>query len=377
MKENKNKKKIQYANVSLLMFVLFAAAGCFTSIMLYQLLYVNTYVDEINIYAFNIITLLAGFFTSVSLYYIGKLIIGKMAGYRFVSFNFWFLNFIKNQEGKIICKLGGIKGLGCQLHMAPNKEKPNYVLYLLGGLIFTLPIFLVVMIVSSFISQQSDLKYYLIFIFGFIPFVTLGNLVPVRYDSNNDGFLLRLIHKDGTPDNYHTNLKQYEALVNGKSELVYQEIDTPHTPFDLEALYYNYYYLIDRNEYTRALQTSELLIANSANITEYSMVYLGYAGKIYELCRQKRFEESDRFFWELKHDIRSVVRNKNNFESIKICLYVAAYMESNYDEYLNLYYKKDRLSKRYVYLSRVDKEVQIINDTIKSIQEDHKDWFVE
>ena len=73
----------------------------------------------------------------------------------------------------------------------------------------------------------------------------------------------------------------------------------------------------------------------------------------------------------------NVVRNKNNFESIKICLFVAAYMETNYDEYLNLYYRKEKASKQYEYTSRIEKEVEIINQTIKSIQTDHSDWYVE
>lgn len=71
------------------------------------------------------------------------------------------------------------------------------------------------------------------------------------------------------------------------------------------------------------------------------------------------------------------MRNKNNFESIKICLYVSAYMQTNYDEYLNLYYKKDKLAKRYKYLNRIEEEKAIIDETIKSIQVDHPDWYVE
>ena len=75
----------------------------------------------------------------------------------------------------------------------------------------------------------------------------------------------------------------------------------------------------------------ETLISEVDNIVDKSKIYLGYVGKIYEYCHQKRFEESDRYFWDLNHDIRNVVRNKNNFESIKICLFVAIYKESNYD----------------------------------------------
>ena len=42
-----------------------------------------------------------------------------------------------------------------------------------------------------------------------------------------------------------------------------------------------------------------------------------------------------------------------------------------------LYYRKEKASKRYEYLSRIDNEVAIIDETIKTIQEDHKDWYVE
>ena len=373
----KDKKIPHYANVSILIFAILVAIGSLITLTLYQTLHVGTFVDGINIYAFEIICLVAGYFIAVTLYYVGKMIFGKLAGYRFVSFNFWFLNILRNKEGKLICRLNGLRGLGCKVFMAPNKEKPNYVLYLLGGMIFSLPFFIVPISIAAFLSEFNVAKYYLIFIFGFIPFLIVGNLLPFRYDSNNEGFTLRVIKTENGPEIFHNNLRQYEALVNGRSELKYYNYQEPFTPFALEGLYYNYYYFIDNNEYTRALKTCETLIDNVKDITDSSKVYLGYTGKIYEMCRQKRFDESDRFFWELKHDVRSVVRNKNNFESIKICLYVASYMESNYDDYLNLYYKKDRLAKRYSYLERVDNEVKIIDDTIKSIQEDHKDWFVE
>ena len=41
------------------------------------------------------------------------------------------------------------------------------------------------------------------------------------------------------------------------------------------------------------------------------------------------------------------------------------------------FYTEDKLSKKYEYLARIDEEVNIINETIKEIQMDHKDWYVE
>lgn len=370
------KKMKHYTNLSMLVFITLILFGCVTALLLYQVLYVSTYID-INIYVFDVIVLAAGFFVATSIYFLGKLIFGKLSGYRFVSFNFWMINFIRNKEGKIVVRRGSFSGLGCKVNMAPDKINPNYKLYLFGGTIFSMPFFVIAMVIAFLLHQENDLKYYLLFIFAFIPFVCIGNLIPLRLDNNNDGFTLRLIRNDKTPEVFHRNLKQLEALINGKSTLEYYEYRNPTTPFELDGLYYNYYYCLDHNEFTKALRISETLIEYANDITDSSKVYLGYSGKIYELCRQKRFEESDRYFWELKHDIRNVVRNKGRFESIKICLYVAAYMETNYDEYLTLYYRKEKLSKNYEYFSRIDEEVEIINQTIKSIQVDHPDWFVE
>lgn len=370
------KKVKQYTNLSMVVFFALIILGCILALTLYQVLYVQTYVD-INIYVFDVIVLALGYFVSVSLYYLGKYIFGLISGYRLINFNFWFINFIKDKNNKTQVKPCKLHNLGCRVIMAPNNAKPNYKLYLFGGTIFTMPICLIAIIVSLFLHVEDDFKYYLLFIFAFIPFVCLGNLIPVRLDGNNEGFTLRLLKDENQVEIYHRNLLQHEALVNGRSELKYYECRTPVTPFDLDTLYYNYYYCIDNQEFLKALRISEELIKNSDAITDLSRVYLGYTGKIYELCRQKRFEESDRFFWELKHDIRNVVRNKNNFESIKICLFVAAYMETNYDEYLNLYYRKEKASKQYEYTSRIEKEVEIINQTIKSIQTDHSDWYVE
>lgn len=373
MEERKVK---HYTNFSMLIFILLILLGCVLALTLYQLMYVQTYID-INIYVFDVIVLIVGYFISVSLYYVGKLVFSLLSGYRLVSFNFWFLNFIKDKEEKILVKGGKFSGLGCKVNMAPEKEKANYKLHLFGGTIFTMPLFIIALVIALLLPVENDLRYYLIFTFSFIPFVCFGNLIPLRTDSFNDGFLLRLINKGENLEMYHRNLKQYEALVNGRSNLEYYEYRTPSNVFEINGLFYNYYYCLDHKEYTKALRICEDLIANHDDIIDTEKVYLGYTGKIYELCRQKRFEESDRYFWELKHDIRNTVRSKRQFESIKICLFVAAYMETNYDEYLTLYYRKEKASKRYEYLSRIDNEVAIINETIKTIQEDHKDWYVE
>ena len=371
------KKVKSYTNFSMIVFILLIICGCLCALLVYQVMQVSLYVD-INIYVFDVIVLIVGYIFATTLYYVGKLIMGKLSGYRLISFNLWFLNIVRDDKNKLVVKRGGFSGLGCKVYMAPKKDNPNYKLYLLGGTIFSLPIFIICWLVALLIKNpEVDVKYYLLFISGFIPFIILANLIPLRFDSNSDGFILRLIHADKTPDNYHRTLKQLEALTNGKSELKYYDISSPKTPFDLDTLYYNYYYLIDHEEFTKANRVCETLIENTSNINDLSKIYLGYTGKIYELCRQKRFEESDRYFWELKHDIRKVVRNKWNFESLKICLYVAAYMETNYDEYLNLYYRKDKLSKRYSYFCRAKLEEKIIDDTIKAIQVDHPDWYVE
>lgn len=371
-----DKKLKQYTNLSMVVFFLLIIIGCIVALTLFQVLYVQTYID-INIYLFDVIVLVSGYFVSVSLYYIGKYIFGLISGYRLVNFNFWIINFIKDKNNKMKIKLCKLYNLGCRVMMAPNVKNPNYKLYLLGGTIFSMPYFIASLALFYFLNVENDLRYYLLFISIFIPFVCVGNLIPVRMDGNNEGFTLRLMKKEGQVELFHRNLLQHEALVNGKSELKYFECRNPITPFDLDTLYYNYYYCIDNQEFLKALRISEELIKNSDAITDLNKIYLGYTGKIYELCRQKRFDESDRYFWELKHDIRNVVRNKNNFESIKICLFVAAYMETNYDEYLNLYYKKEKASKRYEFISRIDKEVDIINQTIQLIQQDHSDWYVE
>lgn len=369
------KKYKHYYNLSLLCFVIVILLGCFTAMSVYQLMYVASYVD-INIYLFDFIVLFVGYIVSVSLYYLGKYLFGLLSGYRLICFNFWFISFIQGKD-KVVIKPSSLIGLGCYVKMAPKKENPSYRLYLLGGLIFSLPISIIMILIAIFLPTEMDLKYYLIFIFGMIPFVCVGNLLPFRYELNNDGFLLRLIHKEKGPLLFHRNLAQEEALTNGKSELKYYEYKEVTSPFVLDGLYFNYYYLIDHQEYTKANRICETLIEYENEITDSTKLYLGYTGKIYEMCRQKRFEESDRYFRELKGDIRRVVRNKHNYESIKICLYVAAYMETNYDEFLSLYYRKDKESKKYQYMNRIHLEEKIIDDTIKSIQQDHKDWFVE
>ena len=72
-----DKKLKQYTNLSMVVFFLLIIIGCIVALTLFQVLYVQTYID-INIYLFDVIVLVSGYFVSVSLYYIGKYIFGLL-----------------------------------------------------------------------------------------------------------------------------------------------------------------------------------------------------------------------------------------------------------------------------------------------------------
>jgi pentatricopeptide repeat protein len=317
----------------------------------------------------------AGYFTSVSLYYLGKFLFGKIAGFRLINYTFWFTRFVKGDKG-IKTLSTNIEGLGCKVNMAPNKDKPNYKLYLFGGTIFSAPFFVIVLILFCVLDRYQQYKYYLLFIFSFIPFVIAGNLIPLRMDDYNEGFLLRLIKKDGE-NKWYRNLHQLEALTNSSSTLQFYEISGDElTPFDLDGLYFNYYYALDHNENARCNTICDTLIYNSKNIIDLSKIYCGFAGKIYGYCKQKRFDEADRFLQEMSSENRGIIKSKRRYESLKVALYLDAYVESNYDDYLARYFSKEKLAKHYKYLTRVENEEKLVEDAIKNIQLDHPDWYV-
>lgn len=379
MAENNQKPKIiekprKYTNYSLVIFLGLVLLGALAIALVYNLAFVNYYVD-LNLYAFSAITVFGGYFTSVSLYYLGKLIFGKIAGFRLINFTFFFTRFVKSDNGIKVLP-SSFEGLGCKLNMAPSKDNPNYKLYLFGGTIFSAPFFLIALVLFCVLDKTTQLKYYLLFIFSYIPFIIAGNLIPLRMDDYNEGFLLRLIKKEGV-EKWYRNLHQLEALTNSSSTLQYYEISGDDlTPFDLDGLYYNYYYALDHDENTRCNNVCEALIYNVQNIVDLSKVYCGYAGKIYSYCKQKRFDEADRFLQEIKSEYRSTIKSKRRYESLKVSLYLDAYVESNYDDYLARYFSKEKLAKHYKYLTRVEKEEKLVEQTIANIQKDHPDWYV-
>jgi hypothetical protein len=379
MAENKivkNEKPRKYTNFSLVVFVGLLIIGALTVSLVTNFLYFGTYVD-INIYLFSTICLVAGYITSVSLYYFGKYLFGRIAGFRLINYTFWFITFLKGDK-KIKTVSSSIEGLGCKVNMAPkNDAKANHVLYLLGGAIFSLPFFVAAIVLFAVLPTSAQYKYYVLFIFSFIPFVVVGNLLPLRMDDYNEGFILRLIKKENSKDKWYRNLHQLEALTNSNSELKYYDVSGDDlSSFDLDTLIYNYYYCLDHDEPTRANSICDTLIYNVQNIIDTSKLYLGYAGKIYGLCIQKRYEEADRFLQETKSEYRNAIKSKRRYESLKVALFLDAYVESNYDDYLARYFSKEKLAKHYMYLTRVEKEEKLVEHAIESIQIDHKDWYV-
>ena len=80
-------------------------------------------------------------------------------------------------------------------------------------------------------------------------------------------------------------------------------------------------------------------------------------------------------YWDLEKSVRKEIVSTSNFDNIKTALLVSALIEVNYDLYEFIVSKIDSRLNKYQYISRIDNEDELIDETLKLIEKRKPEWF--
>ena len=187
----------------------------------------------------------------------GHLLMGKLSGYRFVSFRIGPLALVR-EEGRLrIIRTGNIAGTGGQcIMLPPESEDPEHVpivLYYLGGGLFNL----ITAFLSFLLFFQSDFVYVRAFflLLGVISTAqALMNLIPFKGSVYNDGYNIRLSLMSRAD-----RITMYRILrITGHSELSPGQMPEAYFSCEDEGEYAEIshmmrgYYMMDRKEFAEA-----------------------------------------------------------------------------------------------------------------------------
>ena len=313
-------------------------------------------------------------------YELGKVIFGKIANYRLVYTNILGFTWTKNKDDKLVYSYRAWENYGSATVMAPSGEddKCNPGLYLTGGLISLIVVDGIILILGFIFKIDTfPATLYCAGLINALVGVTvlMLNAAPFLHDGGLDGFYLRLVTiSDENKKIYHNNLRQLDALYTGRCELNHYEYDDYHNIIAVSSLFYNHYYYLDNGDETKAREMLQMVLDHKDYAFEEEVVNAEVM-MYYFKVKTENIEKVSEDYWGLEKSTRKACTNISSFGNIRIALLVASLVEGNYDLYEFICNKIDSKMNRYKYVSRIEKEDKLIDETLKYIETKKPDWF--
>lgn len=330
--------------------------------------------DGSQLYIFIVLAILGGFFGYTIVYFIGKLIFGKIAGFRLININLLILRFTRI-EGKIHMEFSSPDGWGGSVLMAPNRpyDRCYPILYHFGGTIVSI----LTMVISSLIALSVDptkkIGYIVLSLACVGILVLIVNLFPCWVDYVSDGFAIRLLIRKENRKPYLDNLLQEESLLTGYHQLtdeyVYERYDDT---LQARSLVYRYYFYMNNKQYKEARDVLKLMIENKGFLPR-NLALLAQTMELYFVLLEKSDEEAYDYYYSLDRQDRNYAVSLSSFENIKVGLLVACKVEKSYELYQHIKKGIKKTEDNY-YFTRREYEEELIKKSIALVEEKYKEW---
>ena len=194
-------------------------------------------------------------------YELGKYLIAKMEGFKFISFRFFSSVRCINEEGKTkgYTQKALFKVMDLKMYKEDNKTRKSAVVYCLGGSIFNFILALALIITASVMKDGNNIRsiLYIIAITGL--FNIALNIIPMNSSTPNDGSYLKTIKEsDKSLELFYTLMDYHKYICNHKptefdfNKLVLDESFNPNNPIHAYIYLHQIKQLIYKHEFQRA-----------------------------------------------------------------------------------------------------------------------------
>ncbi|QVK17419.1 M50 family metallopeptidase [Mycoplasmatota bacterium] len=302
----------------------------------------------------------------INIHEFGHLIIGKLFGYKLLSYRIGFFSWSK-ENGKmkfLIIKNRGYSGL-CGM-IPPEKELPNYklVLFYASGILFNVisgTFFLILSLINGSLSQ--------FFSFLGISSILIGvlNLLPIMTSNNpSDGKVIwsMLLKKP-----FAEKLLVMKRLLTKLSAGIRpNHLDIPNlnldnlTSFDLYIIIYAYFQALDKNYDDKIFLYANLLEENIDNfptptlpVVYYELCYVG--------CITNDIDRAKKYY---KHG-GNILKKDKDINGCRVKAYYEFYVNHNPDTALELCYKGLAVLDKFPIKGQAFMEKDLIHSLIRLI----------
>ena len=188
------------------------------------------------------------------LFELGHVLGAKVGGYKILSVNVLGFMFLFDGNGKKF-RFKNYDGLTGETKIAPvegKKNNPNpYLIF--GSLLFAIE---AVGIVIAFITLngaerstfEKNVAYFLLVILVVGVMILLYNIIPLKLDSINDGYRLRLISNPKNKEAFNELLRVERAIENGETDVEIKTF-TEITNFTADLNLNKVYLLLDQGKF--------------------------------------------------------------------------------------------------------------------------------
>ena len=321
----------------------------------------------------------AGILSSAILLELGHIIGAKLGKYEIISVNIFFFMFYK-AEKKWKFKFASFDGLTGETKIVPNeKSKPVPTAYLTLGTLF-----LALWGIGSFViysfnigkgTSRSDLAYFFLTVMVVVLICLVYNILPLKLDTKNDGYSLRMMSNPENKKAYNKMLKVEKDISDGNNDID-TEVDTTKevTNYTAEISLNKVYVLIDKGQLKEAEEILNYILDNKSHIS--SKVFLKtLCTKIYVVAINSNKEDAIKFLNEsVDMSIRRDLSDENTMSAIRAYIILEALIDNSKSECL---LAVNRVNKA---LRRVDKNRQMsesvmYNNTIDFVNNVHPKWL--
>ena len=333
--------------------------------------------EKMSGFGFIIVGLLVSYFVNVIglelLHVFGAL----LGGYKVTSINFLGLCFFKKDNGwKIgIRDFSGITG---QTVIAPKKEKlnPNLQTWLP---LFGFAIEIGVCVVIASLTKDSAKTQWLVpastIMILISSMLAFYNFVPIKLDSETDGYKIRLFTNPVNVKAYNQMLEIQEKKRLGeeiKEIPVFEEITEYTAEINIIAMYK----FLEDEKFDEAEKIIDKLLENKKvlNINEHNRLI---AQKLYIVILTKELEEAKKLYDELcPSEVRRFIANDTSMPSIRAYVMIAGMIEGSESEVAFAKSKVEKAKKRAL-ATEIKAEEKLLEKAIDHVYKAHPKWTKE
>jgi len=362
----------------LIVYMLIIAAAVVYSLTILNTHYsMSTYGTSVIAYiGYVLVSLLIGIVSSAILLEVGHVFGALIGRYQITSVCVLYFTFYKAEKSWKF-KFKSFEGLTGETKIAPKSEASNPTAFLTFGTIllvlWAIGCFAVFYLKNSVTNKfDSDIAYLFLTI-GVVDLICLVyNIIPVKLDSYNDGYALRMLSNKKHKNQYNELLKSSDetSVIQENGEL---KTHTEITNYTAELNMDKVLLLISKNEYKEAEEILDLTINNPKKVTSKILIK-NEAMKIFVKACSLTLEEFKNFIEKnISLDDRKKFADDKTFESVRAYLLIEGLFDNSKNECLLVLNKVNSVYKA-TPQSRLSSEIEMFNYVISKIAEIHPKW---